>query len=335
MIDLKVSGTDSLRMTTKMIVQQALDRNWKVGAYYRGSSQLRLQRPDGKVLDIKSTTPPTTSMVAARRADDKYFTAAFLKDYGVAVPETYLVRADDDQAAKEAAQKIFDAGKKCVVKPLDSGHGNGITVALANQQQVGDALVLAKQFSDKIIIQENIDASVDVRIACIGYSMAAALIRVPARVQGDGQHTVSQLIDLANQHPDRGTDYAKRLNVISKDRAQAFLGDKMLQVPPAGQWVQVVGTANVGTGGETFDATDDIPQWLRQLAEKTAKLMDLPVCGVDFLLAAQPKSNSTPEQLKPLIIELNQCPSLFIHEMPGHGKSQPVVAEFLNYLEKL
>jgi cyanophycin synthetase len=324
-----------MRMTTKAIAEQALARGWGVWLYYAEGSHLRVKRKDGKELELYSAAPPTVSFIATNRSNDKYFTTVFLRDQGMPVPETYLVAADDTLAAVQAATSLFASGKRCVVKPLDAAHGNGITVAIDDEARLLTAVAGAKAYADKIIIQEYFADPIDVRIACIDYKFAAALVRIPARVQGDGERTVSELIDITNTSSKRGKGYVSEMNVIPKANAEAYLEDAIHQVPAAGEWVQVVGTANVGTGGESMDVTGAIPAWLARMAEETARAMELPVCGVDFLLAGQPSADSTLEQLKPVIIELNHCPALFMHESPVHGKPQPVVAAYLDYLETI
>lgn len=335
MIDISIAGTDGMRMTTKMIAEQALARGWNVWLHYEGGSHLRIRRTDGKQLELFSASLPTVLHTDVIRSNDKYFTTLHLREQGLPVPETYIVSADEDHQALGHAQGMFASDRKVVVKPLDAGHGNGITVGVANDEQLVQALARSKAFSPKAIIQEYFHEPVDIRMTCINYQFVAALVRIPARVQGDGVHTVAELIDAANADGTRGEGYTTSMNVIDKAAAALYLGQAMQRVLPEGEWKQVVGTANVGTGGETVDVTDAVPDWLKRLAEEAARAMNLPVCGVDFLLADHVTPDSVQEQLKPVIIEINQCPSLFIHELPIHGKPQPVVAIFLDYLETL
>lgn len=336
MIDVAVNGTAMMRMTTKMIAEQALARGWKVELYYAEGSQMRITRNDGVAIELYSASTPDVSHTWTNRAGDKYFTNIYLASQGLPVAETYLVSVHDEQAARIAAEKLFSAGKQAVVKPLDAGHGDGITVGVATEAQLHTALQYAAVHSKKAIIQEYFAAPVDVRLTCINYKAQAALVRMPARVQGDGVHSVAELIEHANSNGSRGKGYTSRLTAISVEGAQVFLGDEgLVRVPQAGEWVQVVGTANVGTGGETVDVTDRIPLWLKQQAERAARAMHLPVCGVDFLLAAMPEQDASPDDLQPVIIELNQNPSLFIHEAPIHGTSRPVVSAFLDYVATL
>ncbi len=335
MIDIAKTGTEGMRMTVKMIAEQALARGWQVKQYYEGTSHLRVTRPDGKRLELYSASVPTVTHVAAIRANNKYFTTVFLRDQDMPVPETYLVQADDAAGARKIATALFETGRRIVVKPLDAGHGDGITVGLATAEQLDAALVRAREYSGKAIIQEYFHEPVDVRITCIDHKFVAALVRLPARVKGDGLHTVGQLIDRENSSSERGENYTSKLTRIDRPGAELYLGDAITDTPNPNEWVRVIGTANVGTGGETVDVTDAIPMWLKTMAEKAARSMELPICGVDFLLSSDPTATATRKTLQPVIIELNHCPSLFIHELPIHGTPRPVVAVFLDYLETL
>lgn len=333
MIDASTVPAEKLRFTVRMIRDQALARGWKVWLYYIGSSNLRVQRPDGKVLELFSATPPTTSYAAGHRANDKFFTQVALEAAGLPMPETYLT--DNWDQAKEYAQKFLSAGKTFVTKPLDAGHGNGVTVEIDSLDGLPRAFAFAQEYSNGVIMQECIMHPTDLRVACINYKAVASLVRMPARVKGDGQHTVSELIAIENQSDRRGENYARELNVINPVQAEFYLGAAMNNVPAEGEYVQVLGTANVGTGGETVDVTDDMPQWLLDMAEKAAREMQLPSCGVDFLLGAMPKTTDTPESLTAKIIEINKCPALFLHETPTFGKPRPATAAYLDYLETL
>lgn len=334
MIDLAITGTVDLRLTSKLIAEEALRRGWKAESYYLGSVHMRLTRLDGKVLKIYSATPPTTSYAAASLANDKYATHLLLESRGLPVLDTFLVPATSTEV-RQAAQQLLHQGKRCVLKPLDSGHGNGVTVAIDSLNAVDDAADYAGRFSDKLLVQECYEEPVDIRVTCINYVPVGAVVRIPARVQGDGQHTTAELIDIANSNGERGERYSLPLNKIPKDLAQRYLGDALSRTPGGGEWVQVLGTANVGTGGETQDVTAELPDWLTAMAEDAAHAAELPVCGVDFLVARHPSVEATTADLRPVIIELNKCPSLFLNEKPTHGQAVPVVGLYLDYLSTL
>jgi len=159
------------------------------------------------------------------------------------------------------------------------------------------------------------------------------LERIPARVTGDGTKTVRQLIEQQNQQ--RGAQYTADLSVIPMERAEHYLDEAINNIPPEGEIVTVLGLANIGLGGEGRDVTSATPSWLLAMAEQAAQALRLPVCGVDFLIAQPPQPHLTEAQLQPSVTEVNKCPSLFMHELPKHGESQPVVKQYVDYLATL
>lgn len=319
------------RLSIKMIIQEALARGWQAWAYVPNDSHAILERPDGVRVPIYSSCPPTTSYEAAHIADDKFLTHAALQSAGVPVLQTF--RCETTEQAQEAAQSLISAGKQYVVKPLDSGHGQGITVKLHALEQLPEALAYARQYADTVLVQQYQQSPIDLRVLCINYKVVAVLERIPARVVGDGVQTVRQLIEQQNQQ--RGVQYTADLSIIPLDRAESYVGKAMNDIPPDGEIVTVLGLANIGLGGEGRDVTRAAPTWLVAMAEQAAQALRLPVCGVDFLVAQQPAPDLTTEALQPSVTEVNKCPSLFMHELPKHGESQPVVQQYVDYLATL
>jgi cyanophycin synthetase len=325
-------------LTARLIFEEARRRGWQASIAYEGSSLMRFTRDDGVEIVSYSSTPPTTSSVAAWTADNKYATTLLYKAAGLPVPETRVINEDLGKSATSALDFVrqrLSAGLKLVVKPLDAGHGNGITVGIDSETGYMAAVKVAQGFSSTCVVQDFVPDAVDVRFTCIDYTCVGVVARLPARVKGDGQHTIQYLLDLENNSERRGDNYEKTLNNIPSDLANKYLGERMGEVPLDGDYVQVVGTANVGTGGETVEIFDDVPEWLKQMAEKAAKVSSLACCGVDFLLEGWPKPTDTEATLRPVIIEINKCPSLFLHDMPTHGPSRPVVKDYVDYLARI
>ena len=59
----------------------------------------------------------------------------------------------------------------------------------------------------------------DYRVLVIGGRVAAVAERVPASVTGDGEHTVRELVEIANLDPRRGIGHEKVLTRIQMDAA--------------------------------------------------------------------------------------------------------------------
>ncbi|MDB5160640.1 MAG: hypothetical protein JWO96_20 [Candidatus Saccharibacteria bacterium] len=333
MLDVENLNIEELKTSRRLVCKEALSRGWKVWLYYPENGLVRIKRDDGRELEIFSSTPPTTSAPAALRANNKYASGINFANNGLPIPQTHLVNSADE--AKVQAQAILDSGRKVVIKPLSAAHGHGISTGLRAVEDIAPAIGRAEEYSDQFLVQEHLENFIDLRLTCIGYKFAAGLVRIPARVKGDGHHSVKELIDLENKNPVRGENYTKPLNIIDPGSAEIFLGQRIHEVPQADTFVGVLGTANVGTGGETIDITDELPAWLIEMAEKAAQVSELPVCGVDFLVAATPKNSSTEADLTPKLIEINVCPALFLHETPTFGQPRGVIKAYVDYLASL
>jgi len=78
-------------------------------------------------------------------------------------------------------------------------------------------------------------------------------------------------------------------------------------------------TANLHTGGHLKDVTAVLHPALRSAAERAARVLDIPVTGLDFLV---------PDVTQPehVIVEANERPGLANHE------PQPTAARFVDLL---
>lgn len=337
MISLYDIGNDHLTVGVQLMRDEFLRRGWRVEVPYNGSSICYIDRGDGKPLVTFSATPPSTSYSSGYQANDKFACYALLEKIGARQLKSAIVsEKNGDQAARELLREYG----KVVVKPIDGGHGKGITVNVTTDQQFDAAVDYAMQFaknSPRAIVQRQYDHAkmYDLRVLCINGKYIAATLRIAARVYGDGTHTIKELIERENNSPNRGAPYHAPLAMIDPERAKSYLGDEYETIPENGAEVQVMGVGNYGAGGEIIDATDDIPEWMIVEAEKVSLAAGLYVCGVDYLLAVSPRADATNEELDPVIIELNKCPSLAIHDAPTQGKNRGATAAYVEYLASL
>jgi D-alanine-D-alanine ligase-like ATP-grasp enzyme len=96
-------------------------------------------------------------------------------------------------------------------------------------------------------------------------------------------------------------------------------GHTMDTVLPAGTVLPVRKTANLHTGGTIHDVTDQLHPALREVAERAARALEIPVVGFDFMV---PDLGGTDYA----IIEANERPGLANHE------PQPTAERFIDLL---
>jgi cyanophycin synthetase len=332
MIELNSDNIESLTLTPRMIAEEVIKKSWKIEQFYEGSGMFRITRSDGKVINIFNSTPPTTSYMAHLIAQDKFACYALLENSGYPLPKSVIVGSVEEGLVY---YKSTRGTVRQVVKPLDKAHGAGITTNISSPIAMHTALERAFKLSKKVIIQEHVESAVDTRILVIDGRVSAALQRIPAIVIGDGKSTIEDLVKIENESGRRGEAYSKPLSKIKLAAVKSYLGIRVKEVPLENERVQVVGVANVGVGGETRDITDELPDWLIDMAIGISEYVGLKVCGVDILLSEAPTKQSKQEDMSPYLIEVNKCPALFIHELPHEGQSRLVTADYIEYLGKI
>jgi len=324
------------KFTSRLIVERALARGWKVTGFKSNPAIFLITIPGReKPIKVFSASPPQMSYPASKVAKDKFITNNMLRLSDLPVPDEMLI--DLSKPLAEIKIKSFLAKhNSVVVKPIDASHGKGITVNISDYAALKKAIQEAKDHTERsiILLQEQV-SGVDIRIVCIDYKFVDSISRIPAHVIGDGILTVKELIKQTNNKPDRGENYKAKLNFIPLNKAEEYLGAKRFNAVPArDEYVQVIGVSNVGMGGERHNIKHDIPEFLKILAERSAKELELPVCGVDFMVKRLPHKNDSLDDLSPAIIEVNECPMLTMYDDLQSSDQNAVIDQYLDFLAK-
>ncbi|MFO8051288.1 MAG: cyanophycin synthetase [Thermoplasmatota archaeon] len=276
---------------------------------------------------IQATLMDNTSALGVEIADDKESSKNILSSMGIPVPEGRSVQ-DLDEALKIAE----DIGYPVVVKPLTGNHGRGITTNINNSEELEKAFDIARKFSGTILVEKFLEGS-DHRILVIDGKFAAAALREPAYVIGNGKDTIQDLIDEINRDPARGFGHEKNLTRIKADymteRLLSINGLSLKSVLPEGEKVFIKSTANLSAGGTAVDVTDDVHPLVRSMAERISRIIGLNVIGIDII---------APSLREPLckdragVIEVNAAPGFRMHLTPSVGTSRNVAGNVIDML---
>jgi cyanophycin synthetase len=278
---------------------------------------------------IRATMTSRTSGIAVDIASDKSLTNRLLDSAGLPVPKSAVV-GTADQAA-EAANRI---GYPCVVKPLDGNHGRGVQLDLRDEEQVrkGFPLALAESRAGDVVIESYV-AGNDYRCLVIGGKVAAIAERVPASVTADGEHTIRELVDIANQDPRRGIGHEKVLTRIKLDEAAVervnAQGYQVDDTPPKDTWIKLALTGNMSTGGTSIDRTIEAHPDNVEIAETAAQIVGLDVAGIDFIC---PDIATPVRETGGAIVEVNAAPGFRMHTHPTEGEPQYVAKPVIDGL---
>ena len=214
--------------------------------------------------------------------------------------------ADTADNAVRLASRI---GYPVVIKPIDGRQGQGVTAGVTSEEEVAVAFAEANAISPRRVIVERFVEGENSRLVVHGGRFAYAYKRFPPRLVGDGEHTVTGLIDLENQRraETAAEGIPKQLKVDSG--MIAFLQKQNLRLNdrvPAGQVVTLRNLANVNTGGTAVVVTDRVHADNRGMAEAIARCFRLDTVGIDFLTADITKSW---REVRCAVIEVNSSPS--------------------------
>jgi cyanophycin synthetase len=278
---------------------------------------------------IRATITSQTSSLGVDIASDKKLTNQLLAGTGVPVPRSEVVRNIDEAAA--AAPRV---GYPVAVKPVDGNHGRGVILNLGDEAAVRAAYGLARAESrNGGVVVETFLVGNDYRCLVIGGVLRAVAQRIPAHVEGDGKHTLNELVELTNADPRRGIGHEKVLTRIGLDgesigyaREQGFeLGDTV----PVGERVFLKRTGNMSTGGISIDRTEEIHPENAEIAELAAKVVGLDIAGIDFIC---PDISLPVRQTGGGIVEVNAAPGFRMHTNPTEGEAQYVAKPVIDML---
>ncbi len=278
---------------------------------------------------IRATMTSQTGSLGVDIAGDKKLTNRLLAATGVPVPRAEVVR--DEEAAVAAAGRI---GFPVAMKPLDGNHGRGVMLNLTDEPAVRDAYAVARGQSRNggVLVESHLVGN-DYRCLVIGGVLHAVAQRVPAHVEGDGRHSLTELVEITNADPRRGIGHEKVLTRIKVDdeaisyaREQGF---ELADVPPRGERVYLKRTGNMSTGGISIDRTEEAHPDNVELAELAARVVGLDIAGIDLVC---PDIGVPVRETGGGIVEVNAAPGFRMHTNPTEGEAQYVAKPVIDML---
>lgn len=321
----RLIASTELGPSTRAIVEAAERRNIP---WFRIGDASLVQLGYGKYRkQIQAAVCDQTRAVSMEVAGDKELTKTLLEQASIPVPRGIVV-----QTWSEAVDALERIGAPVVVKPLDGRQGQGVSLNLMTPEEVAHAFHIAKEFSDYVLVEELYEGR-NYRVLVVGNRIVAASERNPAQVTGDGVHTISALIEIANRDPRRGEGHDKPLTRIEVDPiVEAHLekcGLSLEHIPRAGEVITLRDGINLSTGGTARDVTDIVHPSVARMCERAARIIGMDVCGIDLVLKdiSQPLDKGSGG-----VIEVNASPGLRMHLYPSEGEPRDVGAAIVELM---
>ncbi|MEI6285097.1 MAG: cyanophycin synthetase [Bacillota bacterium] len=237
---------------------------------------------------------------------------------------------------EELLEEIERIGYPIVVKPLAGHKGQGVTTDIMNSEQAIAALQAiiisaeeAGQPFEGAIVEKQI-FGYDHRLLAVNGEFAAGLQRVPPFVDGDGIHTIEQLIIEENSKEVRKDDSRAPLSkIVIDDNLCEYIGLQNLtlnSVVETGKRVDLRRVANISTGGVSYNVTEKMHPDNVALVENIARYFDVMCLGIDVMTADISKSW---REGNFGVIEINAGPGVFMHLVPAYGSSIDVPGKIM------
>ncbi|GAA1592145.1 cyanophycin synthetase [Actinoplanes couchii] len=261
-----------------------------------------------------------TSALGVDIAGDKHVTRRLLDEAGIPVAPGGAAGTGD-----EAVRILELLGGPVVVKPRNGRHGRAVALHLTTADQVRAAFAAV---GGEAVVERQLDGR-DYRVLVVAGEVVAAAERVAAHVVGDGQATITELVERVNADPRRGAGHSRVLTRIVVDdavrRVLARDGRTPESVLARGEVAGLRDTANLSTGGTGRDVTDQVHPDVTRICRRVAALLGLDIAGIDLRLpdvgAPVPPAGAATGAG---VIEVNAVPGLRMHLAPVEGRSRDV-----------
>ena len=271
-----------------------------------------------------SITTATARLICSR----KEMTKDFLSSAGIYVAEG----GSFNPTQLDEALKLAENRYPVVLKPSPGGHGDGVFANIINPKALKLAWVKLTQHGSSNFILEKRFEGKEYRILSTRDKVLGVIHRIPAHVTGDGETTISKLINEKNSDPRRSDNTGDPVVkifiddiVIDNLKKQ---GLKLNSMPKAGKRVYLRENSNVSTGGESIDYTEKIHPSITKLAIKIIRsIPGLPYGGIDIMTKDITKEQKDGDYI---VIEVNSSPGIDLHHFPYKGKKRNVAGQIVN-----
>lgn len=323
-------GLEDMEMSTQLLMRASLCKGVGIEILDRSENFIRLSRDNNHQLVVQATKTNIDNYATVLAMENKVVTKKLLSENNIMVPAggEYFSKADALAEFKKYQNRAI------VIKPKSTNFGIGITI-LKNNLDItyfDKALNIAFEHDSCVLIEDFIEGR-EFRIFVIDGEVSAILHRVPANIEGDGIHSVRELVQIKNQDSRRGKGYRTPLEKLSLGEEEALfleLQDASFDtIVPKGDRLYLRENSNISTGGDSIDFTDDVDFSYKTIAVEAAKAVGAKITGVDMMIQNIEESANDSNYS---IIEINFNPAIHIHCFPYEGENRKLDFKILKAL---
>ncbi|MEO0354221.1 MAG: hypothetical protein AAF268_05295 [Cyanobacteria bacterium P01_A01_bin.3] len=222
-----------------------------------------------------------------------------------------------------------------VAKPDSGSISENVFVHLQTQTELQQAAI-AIEVTGKPITVESFIRGQDYRITIVNGSYVGCVLRRPASIVGNGQHSIIELFHIRNQEPNRGDRYDVHTTIhklVWDSVTWAKLADKgytTATILPSQERFNLQEKITAATGSDYVDVTDEVHPSTVEMCINFALEFETLTLGFDIITRdiSQPLS-----KVSGVFNEYNVLPYLDLHERCNQGVARPAAGRIWDYIE--
>lgn len=273
---------------------------------------------------------PFNNMNSHRLALHKYYTSYFLAKAGIPVPAFVAIskqRFDDGMLEEDIAELEFPL----VAKPMmATGFGDDVFCNIQTIQQLQEHLQQLFERYSYVNVEEYHGNLKSYRVLVFKQKVIGVVYRRAAFVEGDGVHSIRELIEMTNQKRQQQSEILKPIvHDMECEISLQKLSMTLDSVPKSGEEIPLGFTSNSSRGGTFKSIGKTICRENKAILLKAAKILDLDIAGIDVECE---DINIPFSKSEGVVIEVNSSPSVRVHEESFEGKPVAVTRTIMRSL---
>lgn len=327
LLDLKINTFTNGKSGTLELAEDYIQNKQGCTSKRKEKSLLEMFYNGKYVGHIQGQSPSTNEKQTIRIANNKIKTEGILKDNDIKTTESRIFEVADYSEAKEF---INSSRELMVVKPYNLSAGKGITLNVSSsnfefawKHAVNAYNTETKLF--KVMIQPMVEG-IETRMLVVEGLFNSAILRVPANITGDGESTISELVEIKNNLR-KNNPHLKRLlinidNVVKFNLKQQSMTAE--SIPEKDKLIFLHNSSNVSQGGDSYEISHLVNKDMIKTAESAVSaLPGLNTAGVDLIFKSFKDS-------EPVVLELNPGANLRMHHYPWKGEPKTPVFDLID-----
>ncbi len=313
--------------------------NKNAGHYYKSSKKLFLPveiidsiegfffQLGKKNYFFRGFITPLNNSCSESLAQNKYCANKVLEGGGIPVPKAAAIHIDTFKLGL-MDEIMADLTFPLVVKPTFGALGIDVVCNITDMDQLTIELTRLFSTNDLLTLEEFHGNMNSYRILVLNKKIIGVIQRYPARVLGDGQHTITELIASMNIERQQSGDELAPIVIDNECHIRLRkLGITPEYIPKQQELVILCYTSNASRGGTYQALSSKMCKQNRQLFIKTVSLLNLNIAGID--VECVDLDTPITHHSDGVIIEVNPNPSIRIHENPQYGKPTRVTGKVI------